>query len=82
MDEQFRELYDALVEYKGRLDEAENPEEVRVVLDSVLGGISGGEPVDPDELETIAAYIEEFDQAYPEYEELLDCLREFQERLH
>ncbi len=82
MNDQNVEFYDLLAEYRGHLEEVEHPEDVQNVIDNVLSAITNEETIDPDELEVIAAYIEDYDQGYPEYDELIETLREFQERLH
>ncbi|HBG47755.1 MAG TPA: hypothetical protein DDW94_12325 [Deltaproteobacteria bacterium] len=81
MNEDTVELYDLLSDYRGHLEQIEHPEDVQYVLDNVLNAITNDESIDPDELEIIAAYVEDFDQGYHEYEELLDTIREYQERL-
>lgn len=82
MNDQNVELYDMLAVYRGHLEEVEHPEDIQNVLDNVLSAITNEESIDPDELELIAAYIEDFDQGYSDYEDLIDTLRDYQERLH
>lgn len=82
MNDQTVELYDMLAEYRGHLEEVEHPEGIQSAIDSVLHAITNEDSIDPDELDIIAAYIEDFDQGYSDYEELLDTIRDYQEKLH
>ncbi|OGP21926.1 MAG: hypothetical protein A2054_04450 [Deltaproteobacteria bacterium GWA2_55_10] len=82
MNEQNVELYDMLAEYRGHLEEVEHPEDIQNVIDSVLAALTNEDSIDPDELELIAAYIEDFDQGYSDYEELMETIKDYQERLH
>jgi len=69
-------------EYRGHLEEVEHPEDIQNVIDSVLAALTNEDSIDPDELELIAAYIEDFDQGYSDYEELMETIKDYQERLH
>lgn len=82
MNEENVELFDALTEYKDRLEDIDHPDEVESVLENILNAISHDETIDPDELEVVADFVRDFDLAYPESDELLDIIKEHQERLH
>ncbi|WKZ33541.1 MAG: hypothetical protein QY316_03805 [Thermodesulfobacteriota bacterium] len=82
MNEENVELFDALTEYKDRLEDIDHPDEVESVLENILNAISHDETIDPDELEVVADFVRDFDLAYPESDELLDIIKVHQERLH
>lgn len=80
MDEQSLQLYNHLAEYREHLNDAEAPEHIQSAVDSVLSALNGDEQADEDELDLIAAYIEESDSDNQESESLLDLIREYEER--
>lgn len=82
MNEDNMQLFDALTEYRSRLDEIDHPDEVESALENILNVLTHDEAADPDELEIVAEFVKDFDLTYPESEELLDILKEHQERLH
>ncbi|GEM_PF-6009435 len=82
MNEENIELFDALTEYRVRLDDIDHPDEVESVLENLLNAISHDETIDPDELDVVAEFVRDYDLAYPESDELLDILKAHQEKLH
>ena len=80
MDRRTRELYELLVDYRDRRGFVETPAEVEIALDETLYALSNGMGAWPEDLDTIARFIEKEDYLTPDYILILDAIREFEEK--
>lgn len=81
MDEQSKALYGALFRYKGRLGTINAPASVKSSLENLLSALSQNRPVEPVDLEIVRSYVEDMDTENPDYQAVLDTLKDYEKRI-
>lgn len=81
MDEQSTALYGVLLRYKGRLEGINAPASVKSSLEDLLSALLKERPLDPADLEIVRSYVEDMDTENPDYQSMLETLKDYRERI-
>lgn len=81
MDEQSTALYGALFRYRRRLEGINAPASVKSSLENLLSSLSSERPVEPMDLELVRSYAEDMDTENPDYEGMIETLKDYEERI-
>lgn len=81
MDEQSKELKELLTYYRGYLGNINAPRPVLEAAERIITDLDGERPVEPSRLQMVRSFIENHDTANPDYESMVETLKDYEERI-
>lgn len=82
MDRQSETFYQLMVRYRDYLGAVNAPMTVRDATERIISALSREKQMDPVDLELVRSFVEDMDTGNPEYETVLETLKEYEERLN
>lgn len=82
MDRQSEAFYQLMLRYREYLGGINAPRTVREALERIISALSREKAMDPIDLELLRSFVEDMDTDNPDYETVLETLREYEERLN
>lgn len=81
MDRQSEDFYKLLLHYREYIEGINGPKTVRDAVERMIDTLSRERPMDPEDLELLRSFVEDMDTANPDYETVLESIREYEDRL-
>lgn len=81
MDRQSEDFYRLMLRYREYLAGINGPKTVLDAVERIISALSREKTMDPDDLELLRSYVEDMDTSNPDYETVLETIREYEERL-
>lgn len=81
MDRQSEDFYKLLLRYREYIEGINGPKTVRDAVERMIDTLSRERPMDPEDLDLLRSFVEDMDTANPDYETVLESIREYEDRL-
>lgn len=82
MDRQSEVFYQLMLRYKDYLDNINAPKTIKEAVERIVSALSREKAMEPVDLELVRSFVEDMDTGNPEYETVLETLRDYEERLN